>query len=516
VTELHAPTTAAAGSPLLRCRGLAHSFAAVRALRGVDFSIEAGKVRGLVGENGAGKSTLAKVIAGVHTPDAGAIEIEGRPIRFTGAEQALAQRIVTVHQDINLVQTMSVAENLLLNNEPTYGFGIIRRKAMRAAAQRLLEKYEIGVGPDDEVASLPNDLKKMVQIVKAVNLGPKILILDEPTSSLTEAQVRIALRLIRQLAAQGVGLVLISHYLSEIFEVCDDLTVMRDGEVVADGPVHATTLPKVVAAMVGRDVETSRRAAQPGRAGAIPLMAVERLTAPGLLRDISFTLRGGEVLGVTGLAGSGLSELSRAVFGASGRQASGRVLIEGKPVPAGDPAASLEAGIALLTSDRLREGILLDFTLVENICLPILSRFGRGGMLDFAAMERTAERNIERLRVHAPGPFALARQLSGGNQQKVLFAKWLETQPKVFVMDEPTIGVDVGAKEEIRKIIDEIARAGVGILLVTTELDELALLCDRVLVMFRGAIIGELSGEEIRRDNILRASACGEIRAAAA
>jgi ABC-type sugar transport system ATPase subunit len=513
VTELYAPTTVSA--PLLRCRGLAHSFAAVRALRGVDFSILAGKVRGLVGENGAGKSTLAKIIAGVHSPDSGAIEIEGRPIRFTGAEQALAQHIVTVHQDINLVQSMSVAENLLLNNEPTYGFGIIRRKTMRAAAQRLLEKYEIGVGPDDEVGSLPNDLKKMVQIVKAVNLGPKILILDEPTSSLTEAQVRIALRLIRQLAAQGVGLVLISHYLSEIFEVCDDLTVMRDGEVVADGPVDATTLPQVVAAMVGRDVETSRRAAQPGRVGAIPLMAVEQLTAPGLLQDISFTLRGGEVLGVTGLAGSGLSELSRAVFGASGRQASGRVVIEGKPVRAGDPAASLEAGIALLTSDRLREGILLDFTLVENICLPILSRFGRGGVLDFAAMERTAERNIERLRVHAPGPFALARQLSGGNQQKVLFAKWLETRPKVFVMDEPTIGVDVGAKEEIRRIIDEIAGAGVGILLVTTELDELALLCDRVLVMFRGAIIGELSGEEVKRENILQASACGEIRAAA-
>jgi ABC-type sugar transport system ATPase subunit len=514
VTEPRAQTESA-GSPLLRCRGLTHNFAAVRALRGVDFSIAAGKVRGLVGENGAGKSTLAKIIAGVHTPDSGAIEIEGRRIRFTGAEQALAQRIVTVHQDINLVQTMSVAENLLLNNEPTWGFGIIRRKTMRAAAQRLLEKYEIGVDPDDEVGSLPNDLKKMVQIVKAVSLGPKILILDEPTSSLTEAQVRIALRLIRQLAAQGVGLVLISHYLSEIFEVCDDLTVMRDGEVVADGPVEATTLPQVVAAMVGRDVETSRRAAQPGRAGAIPLMAVEKLTAPGLLQNVSFTLRGGEVLGVTGLAGSGLSELSRAVFGASGRQASGRVLIEGKPVPAGDPAASLEAGIALLTSDRLREGILLDFTLVENICLPILSRFGRGGVLDFATMERTTERNIERLRVHTPGPFALARQLSGGNQQKVLFAKWLETQPKAFVMDEPTIGVDVGAKEEIRKIIDEIARAGVGVLLITTELDELVLLCDRVLVMFRGAIIGELSGDEVQRENILRASACGEIRAAA-
>ena len=246
-------------------------------------------------------------------------------------------------------------------------------------------------------------------------------------------------------------------------------------------------------------------------------MAVENLCSGSILQNVSFELRTGEVLGVTGLAGSGLRELSKALFGASGSQASGRILIQGTPVRARDPAASLEAGIALLTSDRLGEGILANFTLVENICLPILSRFGRlGGALDFAEMERTAERNIQRLRVHTPGPLTLAGQLSGGNQQKVLFAKWLETKPKVFVMDEPTIGVDVGAKEEIRKIIDEIAGAGVGVVLVTTELDELVLLCDRVLVMFRGAIIGELSGEAVNRERILHASACGEIRAAAA
>jgi ABC-type sugar transport system ATPase subunit len=513
-----ASQASSSGDIVLRCKGLTRSFAAVRALRGVDFSIAAGRVRGLVGENGAGKSTLAKIIAGVHAPDAGTIEFEGRPARFSGAEQALKQRIVTVHQDINLIQTMSVSENLLLANEPTNSFGIIRRKAMRASAQRLLEKYEIAVDPDDNLGSLPNDLKKMVQIVKAVSLGPKILILDEPTSSLTDAQVRVALRVIRQLASQGVGLVLISHYLTEIFEVCDDLTVMRDGEVVLDRPVSETSLPQVVAAMVGRKVETSRRTANvdfPDQS--IPLMTVERLGSGGLLQNVSFTLRSGEVLGVTGLAGSGLSELSRGLFGASGRQATGRVLIQGKPVPAGDPSAALGAGIALLTSDRLGEGILPDFSLTENICLPILSRFsGLAGALEFGEMERTADRNIQRLRIHAPGPFALARQLSGGNQQKVLFAKWLETKPKVFVMDEPTIGIDVGAKEEIRKIIDEIAGAGVGIVLVTTELDELVLLCDRVLVMFRGAIIGELSGDAVDRERILQASACGEIQAVAA
>jgi ABC-type sugar transport system ATPase subunit len=503
---------------LLRCRGVVKHFAAVRALRGVDFSVAPGRVRGLVGENGAGKSTLAKIIAGVHQPDAGGIELDGVPVRFAGADQALARRIVTVHQDINLIQSMTVAENLLLNNEPANRFGVIRRRPMQEMAARLLAEYEINARPGDVVARLPNDVQKMVQIIKAVSLAPKVLLLDEPTSSLTVAEVRVALRLIRRLAAQGVGLVLISHYLNEIFEVCDDLTVMRDGMVVADGPVRETTLPAVVTAMVGRAVEASRRAtAIAAERPDVPLMRVANLTVPGRLHGVSFTLREGEVLGVTGLAGSGLDELARAVFGAPGGRTLGTVSVAGAPIRAGDPAGSLAAGIALLTSDRLREGILPDFTLVDNICLPIISRFaGFAGALDRSGMAGTAARNIARLRVHAPGPFARARQLSGGNQQKVLFAKWLETRPKVFVMDEPTIGIDVGSKEEIRFIVDEIARAGVGILLVTTELEDLVLLCDRVLIMFRGAIIGELGGAAIERGAILHASACGEIGAAAA
>ncbi len=489
----------------------------MRALRGVDFAIAPGRVRGLVGENGAGKSTLAKIIAGVHQPDAGTMELDDRPVRFASADQALAQRIVTVHQDINLVHTMTVAENLMLNSEPTNRFGVIRRRVMQATVARLLEQYEIEIDPDAVVGTLPNDLKKMVQIVKAVRLDPRILLLDEPTSSLTDTEVRVAQRLIRRLASKGVGLVLISHYLNEIFEVCDDLTVMRDGEVVADGPVRETSLPQVVSAMVGHQVDTSRRTSQVSGSSRRALMQVEGLTVPGRLHDISFVLRSGEVLGVTGLAGSGLDDLCRALFGALGARAAGRVMVDGVPVPAKNPAASLAAGIALLTNDRLREGILPDFSLTENICLPILSRFRRvAGALDQAEMERTAQRSIERLHVHAPGPFARARQLSGGNQQKVLFGKWLETRPKVFLMDEPTIGIDVGSKAEIRGIIDEIARAGVGVLLATTELDELVLLCDRVLVMFRGAIVGELSGAAIERERILHASTCGEILATAA
>ena len=512
------PAPIAGAGVLLRCSGIAKRFGAVQALRGVDFSIAAGRVRGLVGENGAGKSTLAKIIAGVNAPDSGTLEFEGRPIRAASADEALEQRIVTVHQDINLIPSMTVIENLLLNNEPASRLGIIRRREARETTRALLERYEIAASPEAPVEDLSNDQRKMIQIVKAVHRDPKVLILDEPTSSLTSAQVSVVLRLIRQLASQGVGLVLISHYLSEIFEVCDDLTIMRDGDVVADRLVSGMTLPQVVAAMVGREVKAGSRASrgrQPAE-GAAARLSVQNLSVRGALENANFVVRAGEVVGVTGLAGSGLNELSRAIFGASVRPATGRVAVDAVPVAPSSPSASLRAGIALITNDRLREGVLLDFPLTENICLPVLSRFGGAlGFLDRAGMERTTARNIERLRIRASGPLALARQLSGGNQQKVLFAKWLETAPKVFVMDEPTIGVDVGAKEEIRKIIDEVAAAGVGVLLVTTELDELVSLCDRVLIMFRGAIVGELSGAAIERRAILQASTTGQIQAAA-
>jgi ABC-type sugar transport system ATPase subunit len=512
------PAPHAGAGVLLRCAGLFKRFGAVQALRGVDFPVAAGRVRGLVGENGAGKSTLAKIIAGVNAPDAGSIEFEGRAIRALSADDALALGIVTVHQDINLIPSMTVTDNLLLNNEPASRFGVIRRSEARETAKALLDRYEIGAGLDMPVEALSTDLRKMIQIVKAVHRAPKLLILDEPTSSLTSAQVSVVLRLIRQLALQGVGLVLISHYLGDIFEVCDDLTIMRDGEVVLDRLVRDMTLPQVVTAMIGREVRSGAGPPRGRRSAPIaaPRLSVENLTVRGALENASFVVRAGEILGATGLAGSGLSELARAIFGASGRATTGRVIVDAAPVPPSSPSASLAAGIALITNDRLREGVLLDFPLTENICLPVLSRFGGAlGVLDHAGMEQTALRHIERLRIRTPGALALARQLSGGNQQKVLFAKWLETGPKVFVMDEPTIGVDVGAKDEIRKIIGEVAAAGVGVLLVTPELDELVSLCDRVLIMFRGAIVGELSGEAIERRAILQASTTGQIQAAA-
>jgi ABC-type sugar transport system ATPase subunit len=503
---------ATTATPILQCRNVFKAFGGVRALRGVDFAITSGRVHGLVGENGAGKSTLLKILAGVVLPDSGQITLDGAAFVPDGTEAALRRGVVTVHQDINLIDTLTVAENVLLNNEPKFGpFGFLRGRAMNERTAALLATYGIDVAPAALVATLPNDVKKMVQIVKATTWNPRVLLLDEPTSSLTDVEVSVVLRLVRTLAAQGVAVVFVSHYLAEVFEVCDDITVLRDGGVVASGPRTGTDLARVVHGMLGRDLQAAaRRAAAPGED---VLLSVRHLSVPGRLRDISFDLHKGEILGVTGLTGSGLTELARAIFGSEDIvRAGGAFAIDGTPATLADPRQSLRAGIALLTNDRLREGILPEFSLLDNLCLPILARFTSGlGLLRKAGMLETATRCIAQLRVRAPGPDVAAKTLSGGNQQKLLFAKWLETGPRIFLLDEPTIGVDIGSKFEIRRIIEDVAAAGVGVVLFSAELADIETLCDRVLVMFRGAVVGEFAGPAITRQAILHASVSGQI-----
>jgi ABC-type sugar transport system ATPase subunit len=501
--------------PLLACRAIEKNFGGVRALRGVDFAVAFGRVHALVGENGAGKSTLTKIIAGLYPADAGTLTFDGQPMALAGTDDALARGIVTVHQDINLIPSQTVAENIFLNNEPTAGpLGIIRGREMRSRTAELLERYEIRVRPDAMVSDLPNDQRKMVQILKAISREARVLLLDEPTSSLTDTEVRLVLRLVRDLAARGTGIVFISHYLAEVFEVADEITVLRDGGAVLASPRPDTSLGDVVAAMIGRRLaeETHR---EPGNATDRTLLEVRDLAVRGGPRGVSFTLHAGEVLGVTGLTGSGLTELAKAIFASPDvKREHGGIRLDGKPLEARTPADALNAGIALLTNDRLREGLLPDSTIADNIALPILDRFaGRGGIIDLAAIMEAGRRAIANFRIRAPGPDTPAKSLSGGNQQKVLLAKWLETKPRVFILDEPTIGIDVGSKAEIRHTIREIARDGVGVLLITAEIDELTTLCDRVLVMFRGQVVAELTGAAIERHTILHASVSGELTA---
>jgi ABC-type sugar transport system ATPase subunit len=501
-----------ASDPILHCRNVSKTFGGVQALRNVALAITPGRVHGLVGENGAGKSTLLKILAGVQSPDAGEITLNGAPYAPRGTEGALRAGVVTVHQDINLIDSLTVAENILLNNEPQGPLGLLRGREMRARCATLLASYGIEVDPGALVGTLPNDVKKMVQIVKATTWSPRVLLLDEPTSSLTDVEVSVVLRLIRSLASQGVALVFVSHYLAEVFEVCDDITVLRDGQVAASTPRAETGLARVVRAMLGRDLEQSGRRRGPAQRGEV-LLSVRDLSVRGRLRDISFDLHRGEILGITGLTGSGISDVARAIFGSEDIvRGSGRFAIDGAATALANPRDSLRAGLALLTHDRLREGILPEFSLLDNICLPILARFTSGlGLLRRAGMLETAQRCIARLRVRAPGAEVAARTLSGGNQQKMLFAKWLETGPRIFLLDEPTIGIDIGSKFEIRKIIEDIAAAGVGVVLFSAELADIETLCDRVLVMFRGAVVGSFTGEAITRQAILHASVSGRV-----
>lgn len=500
-------------APILECRDVARSFGAVRALRGASLMLTPGRVHGLVGENGAGKSTLLKILAGVVRPDGGDIWLDGARYAPGGAEGALRQGVVTVHQDINLIDSLTVAENVLLNNEPKRGqVGLLRTRAMRERTATLLAAYGVDVDPDALVSTLPNDVKKMVQIIKATTWNPRVLLLDEPTSSLTGIEVEVVLRLVRSLADEGVALVFVSHYLAEVFEVCDDITVLRDGLVVCSAKRGEIDLAGVVRGMLGRDLAQIGRRRSEASAGEV-LLSVENLSVRGRLRDVSFDLHRGEILGVTGLTGSGLTELARAIFGSEDVvRGAGRFAVDGAPASLANPEQSLAAGVALLTNDRLREGILPGFSLLDNLCLPILSRFtGRLGLLRRQDMLATAARCLARLRVRAPGPQVAARTLSGGNQQKLLFAKWLETAPRIFLLDEPTIGIDVGSKFEIRGIIEEIAAEGVGVMLFSAELADIETLCDRVLVIFRGAIVGEFAGPAITREAILHASVTGRV-----
>lgn len=497
---------------ILNCKGIVKSFPGVRALKGVDFAVEPGRIHGLVGENGAGKSTLLKVISGVYRPDAGTVQLDGEAVQLTGTDDALRKGIVTVHQDINLIESMTVAENIMLNNEPTYA-GLLRNGSLKRHVAQLLHTHGIEASPDAIVSTLPNDVKKMVQILKAISRNPRLLLLDEPTSALTDVEVGFVLDLIRTLAQKGVGIVFVSHYLTEVFAICDDITVVRDGAIVASTPKEASTLSEVIQKMVGRSIEYETDRLPSSSTGEI-LLSVRDLSVRGSLDRVSFDLHRGEVLGFTGLTGSGLTELSRALFGTEDvRRSAGRFDISGRPVAIDSPAQAIAHGIALLTHDRLRDGILPEAPIYENICLAELRRFsGAFGLIDEGAMLKTGGAAIERLRIRAPGPASKIKFLSGGNQQKVLFAKWLETKPAIFILDEPTTGVDIGSKAEIHATIAKIAAAGVGIILISADLLDIERLCNRALVMFRGAVVGEFSGEALRREAVLAASVSGRMQ----
>ena len=490
----------------VRCSGLVKSFGGVRALRGVDFDLRAGEVHALAGENGAGKSTLMHLMAGVHQPDSGTMEIDGRLV--TIPDEAAAQRlgVSIVYQERSLFDLLTVAENLFVNRPPTGRWGMIDKQKMRRGAKELLNAVNLQVDPEAQLSRLPPAQQQMIEIAKALSLQAHILILDEPTAAITLAETETLFRLMRQMKAQGVGMVYISHRLEEIFKIADRVTVLKDGASQGTWNVPDVTPAQLVSRMVGRETIYQHTRREVNRSG-MPRLQVSGLS-DSYLKDITFEAYGGEILGVAGLAGAGRTETAMAIFGARSL-AKGEIRVDGKPVMIRHPQDAMKAGIAYVTEDRRDLGLFLRMNIGENVAAADLQRFGGWGF-NMALMMSTARDYIRRLRIAAPGPETISGQLSGGNQQKVLLSRWLLRGPKVLIVDEPTRGIDVGAKTEIYDVLRSLADAGASVIAISSDLPEVLAISDRILVMREGAIAAELPGGGATEETIMRHAALFE------
>jgi ABC-type sugar transport system ATPase subunit len=485
---------------LLNLTGISKGFPGVQALREVSFGLVAGEVHALMGENGAGKSTLIKILCGVQPPDAGEILIDGRPVSVRSPVEARALGIAPVHQELHLEPYLSVAENIFLGRQPRTRFGTIDWQAMRVAARRILEELGVALRVEAEVGRLSIAERQVVAIARAVSTRARIMIFDEPTSSLTRRETQLLLTLIRRLRDQGIGIIYVSHRLEEIFDLCDRVTVFRDGRHVSTGRVAETSLAELIRAIVGRDIVTlpMKATIAPGKT----VLEVRSLCKKGLLNDVSFGLRQHEIVGLSGLVGSGRTELARAIFGDIAPD-SGEVLVEGRSVSARSPRDAIAAGIGLVPEDRKDQGLVVDLSVMANVSMPTLGNLARFGVLNSLRERRLAEDQVKRLAIRTPSIAQKAMFLSGGNQQRVVIAKWLATKPKVLIVDEPTRGVDVGAKSEIHLLLRALADEGMAILMISSDLPEVLAVSDRILVMNNGRISGELSGDAATQETVM-------------
>ncbi len=494
--------------PVLEADQVSKRFPGVIALDAVSLELHAGEAHALVGENGAGKSTLIKLLTGVHRPDAGTVRCAGRPVSFASPRDAWQAGIGTIYQEINLVPQLSVARNLYLGREPRTRLGLVDVKRMNRDAAELLARYGVRVDVRRPVGSLGVAVQQMAAIVRAVSTDARVIVMDEATSSLEPREVDNLFGIIDLLRSHGVALLYVTHKLDEVFRICERVTVLRNGRLVHTGALAELSRLRLVATMLGRDVADVRAHGSTSfgessrDADAVPVLRAEGLTRRHLLDDISFDIRAGEVLGLAGLLGSGRSETARAVFGAQPVD-SGTVSVGGTELTARNPAASIRGGIALLPEDRKAEGIIPTLSVRENIVLAALPALRRGGFVSARAEDEVVRTFMTRLGIRAAGPEQKVSELSGGNQQKVLLARMLCLHPAVLILDEPTRGVDVGAKAEVQKLIDELAAEGLAVLLISAELNEVVEGSDRVLVLREGAVVGALAGEEVAESRVM-------------
>ncbi|MTJ81098.1 MAG: sugar ABC transporter ATP-binding protein [Telmatospirillum sp.] len=491
-----------ADQPILTARGVTKRFPGVLALDNVQFDLRRGEVHALCGENGAGKSTLMKIISGLYRLDDGEVVYKGEPRHFHSIQDAQAAGITLIHQELNLVPHLTVAENIYLAREPKKGLFVDRRK-MEADAQVYLDRLKVNIKASDLVLTLSVARQQMVEIAKALSLDAEILIMDEPTSSLTESEIDRLFEIIQELKADGVGIIYISHRLDELRRIVDRVTVMRDGRYVSTRDLADITVDDIVAAMVGRSLEDKfpERTSVPGDE---EIMSVRGLTRHGVFDNVSFTLRKGEILGFAGLMGAGRTEVARAIFGADHRHG-GSIALSGRDLSIASPIDAIEAGIAYLSEDRKLNGLAVGMSVKANITMANMAAVSnRMGLIDDRAEREAAEQYVRLLNVKTPSISQIARNLSGGNQQKVVIAKWLFRKSRVLFFDEPTRGIDVGAKFAIYQLLDELARDGIGVVLITSELPEILGMTDRVVVFHEGEVTGILETCRTNQEEIMQ------------
>lgn len=499
---------------LLEARGITKTFPGVRALDDVQITVRRGRLNALLGENGAGKSTMMNILAGVFPPDAGEILLAGRPVRFASPREAQQAGISIIFQELNLVPHLSIAENIFLGREPRNAVGLLDYARMNRDTRALLTELELDADPRTPVARLRVGAQQVVEIAKAVSFRSRVVIMDEPTSAITEHEVAVLFRLIRQLKARGTGIIYITHKLDELAEIADDITVFRDGRFIATKPFADTTRDEMVRLMVGRDLtdlfpKTSTAAGNEMlRVKNISLRHPER-AGDFVVHDVSFSVRKGEVLGLFGLMGAGRTELLQTIFGLHPRAATGEIWIEDQPVCIRAPRAAIDAGLALAPEDRKGDGLVLTHSVAENTTLACLEKISRCGLLRPALECDLVNRYVERLHVRTPTLHQAVRFLSGGNQQKVVLAKWLATEPKILLLDEPTRGIDINAKKEIYTLVDELAHSGLAVVMVSSELPEILAIADRILVLAEGRVTAEFARGAATEETILQAALPG-------
>ena len=496
---------------ILEMEGISKAFPGVQALDKVKLTLRKGKLTALLGENGAGKSTLMNILAGILRPDEGLIRLNGEEVEFSNARTAQARGISMIFQELNLMTNLTVAENIFLGREPLNRLGLIDYPRMNRDAGQLLKKLELDALPTTALGDLRVGQQQIVEIAKALSTNARIIIMDEPTSAISDHEVEVLFRIIRELKENNIAIAYITHKLSELTTIGDDAVVMRDGRWIGEGSLTELSHDEIVHMMVGRDLKdlyqksAKEKGAELFRVEGLTLKNPKKPDLP-ILENISFSLYQGEVLGIFGLMGAGRTELMESIFGLHAKNVTGNIYIKERLQAINSPVDAIAAGLALAPEDRKLEGLILEMSVAENTSLPILNRVEKHGFLDTQLERKYVENSVKRFNVKTPSIRQLVRNLSGGNQQKVILGKWLATDPLIVLLDEPTRGIDINAKKEIYTIIDELTRQGLSVIMVSSELPEIMAVADRILVLSEGRITGEFLDNEINEDTLMKAA----------